>query len=688
MGAGAEFDWSALDAEFREATRVPGLAPDDANWWDEFHAHVAQRAEPQWFLTPERAPDFYGEHWPALKERWVAVGEAQLAGLVMSEVFRPVRDADGVIDWGANPLKVMAWAGFHYWTWANAFTRAYAMAPDERYPAEVAAHLKSFFEQMDTFTPETWPGAYQDRSADEIRDTITFNALSAGAKMATLTEAVMVFRRAASWTPADLRRATLLLVRLAQRVHADYAGRSEAEYVDARNFLTSGAMGLGAVAAILPECAWSQDWSALARFIHEAHLMGLFCSDGGHRELCTQYHKAGIRDILFLEQILHAAGRERYFSRVEPYRSKLTRTLHWLAAVLMPNGSTATLNSSAAASDWLMFFVVANKWLRDPELQWHINRWWQPDYLPRQKAIPALGVRILGDTDAPDDSIPAREPAQQSILLPESGVAVLRDGWGRDANAMTVDFGRPVGGHAYPAQGSFNLYLRGRLAAQSPGSPHHYTDPDYADWMHRTRSQNTVLVDDQDQEQWAFSWRRRVQGEILEWQDGPASTLLSGRHDGYLLNLGIDHRRTVKLVSDRFFLIHDVLDAAAAETDHLAKWSLHCPGPLREEADRVVVSEGLLRVVPYWPDQVTEVRIAAKGKAVLPEPDDAGRYDRNATLTHARWHVPLPAGSRVQFLMLLQPDETPARILEACEGEEGLAIEIEQGEERLTEKIS
>ena len=38
--------------------------------------------------------------------------------------------------------------------------------------------------------------------------------------------------------------------------------------------------------------------------------------------------------------------------------------------------------------------------------------------------------------------------------------------------------------------------------------------------------------------------------------------------------------------------------------------------------------------------------------------------------------------------MLLQPDETPARILEACEGEEGLAIEIEQGEERLTEKIS
>jgi len=688
MSEGTEFDWDALDVEFREATRVPGLAPDDADWWEKFHAYIARRESPRWFLTPEEAPGFYEEHWPALKERWIAVAEAQLTDLVFSEVFRPVRFDDGRIDWGANPSRTQEWAGFHYWSWANSFTRAYCMNPDECYPAEIGGHLESFFEQLDTFVPNMWEGYDEDKSDDEIRDSITFNDLSAGCKMATFAEIAMVFRRAESWKPADLRRVTLLMVRLARRLEERHREHSEADFINARNFVTSGAMGMAAVAAIFPECAWSAWWRDLARLILESHLMGLFYPDGGHRELCTQYHKAGIRDILFVEQILAANGPETYLSRVEPYRSKLARTLKWLAAILMPDGSTATLNSAAAASDWLVFFVVANKWLRDAELQWHIRQWWRSDYVPRQKGIPALCVRILGDGDAPDESIPAQEPRALSVLLPESGVAVLRDGWGHDANVMTLDFGRPIGGHAYPAQASFNLYLRGRLAGQSPGSPHDYTDPDYKGWMHRTRSQNTVLVDDVDQEQWVLLWRRRVHGEVLEWENGPDSTLVRARHDGYLLNLGIDHRRTVKLVSGRFFLVHDVLDASAAEVDHVAKWSIHCPGPLREEAGRVVVSEGLMRVVPAWPDEVAEIEIATKGKAVLPEPDETGRYDKNASLTHARWCVPLAAGSQVQFLMLLQPDETPARILDVREDGEGLAVEIDWGEERLAERLS
>ena len=99
----------------------------------------------------------------------------------------------------------------------------------------------------------------------------------------------MLFRRAASWRAADLRRATLVLLRLARRLHETYeSATSDAEFLRPRNFLTSGASGLGTVAAIFPECAWSREWADLARRILEVHLTGLYYADGGHKELCTQ----------------------------------------------------------------------------------------------------------------------------------------------------------------------------------------------------------------------------------------------------------------------------------------------------------------------------------------------------------------------------------------------------------------
>ena len=667
---GETFDWQRLEREFQQATRLPGVSPGQFDWWRHWHRHLAERTTPRWFYTPEEAPTFFRQQWPTLTQCWIDTAENLLADLVHAGNFRPGRMPNGDIDWGANPTQSMSWAGFHYWSWANPLIRAYGLTGDTRFAREFARHQRSYFEQLDTFTPQLWTGAPE---RDNWRDWLVHNDLSAGIKMATFAEAVMVFRRAEVWSVDDARRATLILLRLAERLYATYRDATPTDLLRTLNFLTSGGAGLGTVAAIFPECKWSTDWLALAQRILEVHVTELYFPDGGHRELCTQYHKAGLRDLLFFEQVLMAQGSACLLER-EPYRSQLLAALRWLTAILLPNGTTAVLNSAAASNDWLVACLVGNKRLRDPELAWHIQRWSRADYVPRQKSRPALVARILGTATDPD--MPVREPQQTSMLLPDSGIAVLRDGWEPSANCMVLDFGHPIGGHAYPARGSFSLVLNGKLVAQSPGSPHAYTDPDYRGWMHTSRSQNAVLIDAADQEQWQEPGKR-VHCEILRWELGDESALVQGRHEGYRTAFGITCVRTAYLQYGRFFLVHDVIDAHAADTDHEAQWSLQCTWPMRELDDRVAVADAFVRVQPAWPEQVHAINMTAQGKAVWSTTNSDGTTDTHRRLHQVRWCSPVPAQGSCQFLMLITANDGNCQLGAVTVGNDGVDVEVD-----------
>lgn len=669
------FDTDRLDRRFREATRLPGAEPGDRNWWDLWRRHLADRKAPRWHCSPGSAKRF-AANWPALTARWREAAE-ELRADPRNAGFRPARLPNGDIDWGANPSKSMNWAGMHYWSWANPLVRGYALSGDEKFAEAFSDHLRSYFEQVGSFVPDLWQGASKAdlRTPADWRDWITHNDLSAGLKMMAFSEATMVFARSSAWGAEDMRRATLLMAWLAERLYGAYRDATNpADFLRTRNFLTAGAAGLGAVAVVLPECNWSKPWRSLAVRILETHVMDIYYSDGGHKELCTQYHKTGLRDVLFFEQALAANGESCFLTR-EPYRTRILRALHWLTGILMPDGSTAVLNSAAASNDWLVYGLVANKILQDHELGWHLDRWYSADYVPRQKAIPA-DSRILGDGDVPGG--PTRKADKCSALFPESGVAVLRNGWSRWASVMALDFGRPIGGHAYPALGSFSLYLKGKPAALSPGSPHAYTDPDYRGWMHTSRSQNNVWIDELDQEQWESPGVRRVHGEILIWEEGAGSALVRGRHPGYLASIGVLHTRTVKMVGD-LFLVHDVLDASSASEDHVAKWSLHCPQPLEARAGRRAVAEGLMQVVPAWPDQVLALEFGHQGKAVMPAASEDGRTDAHQTLYQARWHQDVCAGKVCEFLMAVAPDDGETAIEGVARNADGISVTLRMG---------
>ncbi len=288
---------------------------------------------------------------------------------------------------------------------------------------------------------------------------------------------------------------------------------------------------------------------------------------------------------------------------------------------------------------------------------------------------------MLGERDDLGEGTEATRPPVCSQLFPDTGVAVLRDGWDREANFMVVDFGRCIGGHAYPARSSFSLWLGGRPAALSPGSYISYSNPLYRDWCHTTRSQNTVMIDDLDQEQWVTPGQR-VQGEILRWVEDADSVLLQGGHDGYLASVSIRHTRTVMMASG-MFLVHDVLDATAAAEDHTGRWSLHCPEPWVEveEETRLMAGPGLIRVAPAWPERISGVETGSEGIAAYPGVSEDGTIGAYRQLNQLRYRFGIAGGSVTHFAAVISPDSG------AGEHPEVLGAELSAAHMRLRMRV-
>jgi hypothetical protein len=248
----------------------------------------------------------------------------------------------------------------------------------------------------------------------------------------------------------------------------------------------------------------------------------------------------------------------------------------------------------------------------------------------------------------------ARAPRAASKLFPESGIAVLRDGWGTEANVLVLDFGHPDGGHAYAARSSFTAWVKGRPAALSPGSPFSYSDPEYKPWYYGTRGHNTVWIDGEDQEIWRPGNKRRMWGHLVDWQEGREETRIRVSHDGYLASKGVRHERTVVLSKERFFLIYDVLDARTSEAPRQLQWTLRCPDALEVGEDREVASCGEpgLRIVPAWPEDIEDVELGW-GPSMVPIRYQLDMSPQEGRTCHVRYGKTLQPGSCARYLTLL-----------------------------------
>ncbi|MDE2889528.1 MAG: alginate lyase family protein [Gemmatimonadota bacterium] len=623
----------------------------EAAAWRAWHGYLAGRAEPTWHFDSERFGDTIRTHWPGLARVWIEQSDLLIEGkMIYGE--DTVDYVPGVgLDWNANPHRTTSWVGLHYLFFVRWPIRAAMLTGDGRYVGVVSDCLRSYIDQMDDIRD----GAEVVGRGEEGGGLYTvWNTLAVGLKLKALGEALYGLRAHPDWTVEDCRAASIMIWRHARHLYGQVTSQAAVEWQQQLNFISSGSGGLGGVGALLPEWESAEGWLETARQIQEVLLLNQVHPDGFQKEICTQYHKTVIRSFATLQMILARRGLPSFYD-TEPFRTRFLAMHRFLAEIVTPDGFTPAINSAVYAQDWPAFLAAGNAFFKDPVLQWHINRGYHPDLVPVQKGGVGWGNTILNDLCVPKpDGVSVHAPAPDSRLFPDSGIAVLRDGWDGDANVLVLDFGHPEGGHAYGGQGSFSAWVKGRPAALSPGSPFAYSDPDYMPWYYSTRGQNTVWIDGDDQEIWRPGSKRRIWGRLIDWRDTDEETLIRVSHEGYLGSKGVRHERTVVLKKGRYFLIYDLLDASESEAPRTLRWSLRCPDELREAGGRAVVSEGApgVRLVPAWPESIRSVEVGW-GPSMVPLSYQPDMSAQRAPVCHARLVQDVTAGVQARFLVLM-----------------------------------
>ena len=674
---------SIFDArQFFAQMQAPGLdlperveeAEAEARAWGAWHAYLAGRKEPAWYFDSARFGGAIRTHWPGLAQVWTDLSDRLLEGRMghgtMDVPFVPGKG----MDWNANPTRSSNWAGLHYMFFLRWPIRAGMLTGEARYVRAVGDCLRSYLEQMDDIRDEhnVYGGGVEKGGYFTV-----WNTLGIGLKLKAIGEALYAFRDHPAWTAEDCRNATVLIWRHADFLHRKLTGTTPAEWQQELNFISSGSGGLGAVGALLPEWGAASDWLEMARQVQETLLLNQVYPDGMQKEICTQYHCTVIRSFATLQMILARQGLPSFYD-TEPFRSRFLAMHRFVGDILTPDGYGPALNSAVYDTEWIAVLASGNAFFEDGELQWHLNRWYRPETVPVQKWGPGWCCALLHDLCVPKPKgLRARAPRHTSKVFPDSGVAVLRDGWGEDSNFLVLDFGHPEGGHAYAAQASFTAWVKGKPAALSPGSPFSYSDPDYKPWYYGTRGQNTVWVDEEDQETWRPGRKRRVWGRLLDWQDGKAETRVRVAHDGYFRSKGIRHTRTALLRKGRFFLIYDLLDGQEGREAHVAQWTIRCPDALKEGAGRAVASEGQpgIRVLSAWPDGIDSVEIGW-GPSMVPIPYQPDMSPQQGRICHARFTQRMAAGGSVRFLTLLVAGDCADASVRGTVTEEGVEAEV------------
>ena len=559
--------FAALDLERpgldeARALAAEGRFPEAYSAWGRYWA---RREDPRWVFDPARWPDAIRRKMP-----WAVA------------VFRNLADRVVAHDLGGGPYQAVprgrfvdwaldngdtAYIGFHYFFWFPPLSRAYLLTGDEKYARAFVDVLCSWYDAL--------PGI---RNFDGV---VWNRQLGSSLRATYFLEAYYCLRESASLTPELHEKLLKILLGHARYVH-DVHMQQYTEW----NGQNTGCAMLACLGSLLPEFRESGRWKDAAVPMLRRHILENFLPDGGHQELCMQYHVAGLRDLSLGARALRAAGDDRILSDPR-LRARLREAFAWPLKVAFPSGFTPALNSGVVDKEWLTYMALGADLFDDAEFRWAARRFAGEQYLPVSKAIsPALwqvdetvagalhfregGAMALREADEHvAGAVPSGEggvaPSYRSVLLPDSGFAVLRAGWEPESMCLVLDFGTPWGGHGYPGKLSFTFWAYDALLAALPGSPASYSLPVYAEWCRQTRSQNTVLVGDRSPEP-PFTAR------LESWHNLEDAVFVSASTEVYR---PVRHVRAITFVPGGYFVVFDSLTGGPAGTP--LSWLFHCP---------------------------------------------------------------------------------------------------------------
>jgi hypothetical protein len=439
--------------------------------------------------------------------------------------------------------------------------------------------------------------------------------------------ALHFFRDAAALTPALYARMLGYL-----HVHARHLERYLSTYFSPNTHLTGEALGLVHVGALVPELAGAERWRRRGLAVLAEWLPRQVRADGGYFEQATQYHRYTTEFALHLLLLDERHG----WGLAPALRPVLERLFDFLRGVTRPDGTIPLVGDDDGGKlvfldarppdDVRGLLAQGAAWLGAPELA--------------QAAGGGPGARaavlwLLGpDGGRRLDGLAPRPPASLSRAFRDTGVFVMRDGWGPDAAHAVIDCG-PHGvmnaGHAHADLLSITASAGGRPLLVDSGT-YSYPGPE-RNAFRGAGAHNALLVDGEGSSvpaAGAFQWRHVADGRLLAWEAGEAFAYFEGAHDGFArLADPVAHRRAVLFLPGLGWVVRDRIEAAGEHEVrvhwHLAPGLAPAPGA-RDGGTLVADAEGRPALVvaafgaggavtlgaePAWVSQRYGARVAA-----------------------------------------------------------------------------
>lgn len=347
--------------------------------------------------------------------------------------------------------------------------------------------------------------------------------------------------------------------------HGRFLYRHLEYYSSPFNHLIGEAAALYMLGVLFPEFTDAPAWRKRGRRVLESRLEGQFYADGGTLEQSTFYHHATL-GFYMLAVVLGARNSENFSAAV---RTAVERGMAFSMALLQPNSKVPSIGGADDGK---------------PLRMEHLPLW---DFRPYQ----AIGAVMFGRGDfkyvagrfhedalwllGPEgltafNELPATPPAWKSVLLRDSGYAVLRIDWSSTADYVCVDCGDQAGElrtdavpnsvHGHADALSVIVSLRGRPVLVDSGLFCYNGDPKWEAHFRRTGAHNTARIDGADQAlhlgKMAWSYSYRVTQE--HWMATADQAAIIASHDGYT-RCGGDtiHRRLVWLRPGGYVIVYD-----------------------------------------------------------------------------------------------------------------------------------
>ena len=208
-------------------------------------------------------------------------------------------------------------------------------------------------------------------------------------------------------------------------------------------------------AIYFPELKESREWIDYAWECLLKHAWLDLLPDGGHYERAAGYNNAVIRFWRRIMELSRVGGLDVPDWLVP----RLKDAQEWTIKVYTPTLNLAPVGDSGMSREnsVLPYLIDGALLFPCPEFKFFVEDY--PDKLKERAG------ELYGD-EAPEalaklDTVEGKEPAYTSVLLPDTGWAVMRSGWNRDALYMLFDYGSNEPWHCHRDGLGFSIFAYG-----------------------------------------------------------------------------------------------------------------------------------------------------------------------------------------------------------------------------------